>query len=215
MLGSPLLTPRSWRGKAGAALSLEGGPGLPGVPGEAPLLCHCSVPSRPPRELRVSRKASGKVHGRMRVGREIKSGVTFHSQSWEQHHTPALGSAPAPHRAGGAKGCPAILWLSPAHRHGINQVTRTHTGVDEGRSFSLLSAGSPDPPHTVSLLFCLGFASGMGGVWAEGRGIPSCHVGRHLKAVTALSLAFPCCPELPWGSQGFMRPPRTGFPSGL
>lgn len=95
------------------------------------------------------------------------------------------GSAPAPHRAEGPRGCPAILWLSPAapsRRHGINEGTCTHTGVDEGRSFSLLSAGSPHPPGTASLLFCLGLASGMGGVWAEGRGIPSCHVGGHLKA---------------------------------
>lgn len=178
MLGcSPLQTPHSWGGRAGPPLSLRaptghgqsqgtaGGPRLPGVPRETPLLCHCSVPSEATAgaasQWKSLRHGTGKVQVRMRVGKEIKSRVTFHSQSWELSTSTPQGW--------GAKGFAAILWVfqAPSRSHGINQVTCTHTGVDQGRSFNLLSAGSPDPACTVSVLFCLGFAFGMGGVWAE------------------------------------------------
>lgn len=100
VLGCSLLPPPSWGSEAGAALSPQpplamgrargsgGWPRAPGEPRAAPLLCHCPVPSEATAGAASQRKSlghGGKVRVRMRVGKEIKSGVTFHSQSWEQH----------------------------------------------------------------------------------------------------------------------------------
>lgn len=55
-------------------------------------MCHCSVLLEATAGAASQRKSlrhgAGKVHVRMRVGKEIKPGVTFHSQSWEQLQPP-------------------------------------------------------------------------------------------------------------------------------
>lgn len=156
--------------RAGPALALGGGPGSRECPGKL-CCCHCSVPWRPPSQQKSLRHGTGKVRVGMRVGKEIRSEVTFHSQSREQHWALALGSAPAPHRAGGPRGCPAILWLSPAapaHRHGINQVTCTHTGVEEGQELQPPLSCFSRPTSRCVFAVLPWIASGMRGVWAEG-----------------------------------------------
>lgn len=126
MLGCfPPLKPRSWEGKARPALepplataepeARAVAPGTRGSsPAVSPLLCHrCCVPAPAPRSHRGSCESAEKPQARHRQspcrdegGEEIKSGVTFHSQSREQPRAPALGSAPAP-RPGGPRGFPA------------------------------------------------------------------------------------------------------------